>query len=268
MGYPMTKQPFRARIADNSFTYDHIYNPDEAAVKFYTQLASRHGHSILDLGCGSGYLTIPLAKQGLKVTGLDISPSMLDIAVTKSQAAGVKIGWIEENFIDFNLKQQFDMIIMSGCTLQYIENIDQIEQCLERVKKHLKPKGVFVFDIYNPSLPLLCRDPEERYYVTSYIDAFNREVTVEENNIYDTVTQINHITWYYSVDDTPDYKVDVLKMRQFFPQEIRHILKKNGWTIDHCFGDFNGNRFSSDSPRQIFMVKTGKKSKWPRVRNG
>lgn len=265
MGYPMTQQSFRIPLADNSFAYDHIYNPDETAVKFYTQLAARNSQSVLDLGCGSGYLTLPLAKQGLKVTGLDISPSMLDIATAKSETAGLKINWIEANFIDFNLKQQFDMIVMSGCTLQYIENIHQVEQCLEQIKKHLKPKGLFVFDIYNPSLPLLCRDPDERYFVASYADSQNRAVTVRENNLYDTATQINHITWYYSREDAPDYKVDILKMRQFFPQEIRYILEKNGLAIENCFGDFSGNKFTPTSPRQIFLAKPEKTARWLRV---
>lgn len=245
-------------LYENTEAYDRIYKQDTADIRFYVRQATRQKDAVLDLGCATGRMSLAIAQKGLNVTGLDISPSMLDMARHKSEKDNVNVQWVESDFISFDLKQKFGLIIMSGCTFQDLQNIKQATACLDRVKKHLKENGLFIFDIYNPSLAILSRDSEIRYPVAHYLDASGHPVSVEETSVYDRDTQINHITWYYSRNDAPDYKIDFLKMRQFFPCEMLYILEENGFEVLDRMGDFDGSKFSTHSNRQIFVVRKAK----------
>lgn len=81
-------------IYDDAETYDLIHVPDKRLdEKFYKSLANQN-ENVLEIACGSGRLTIPLAQSGLKMTGLDLSETMLNEGRKKAQALGLPIEWI------------------------------------------------------------------------------------------------------------------------------------------------------------------------------
>src|SRR5690242_7700145 len=82
----------------------------------------------LDLACGTGRLTIPLAKSGLSCVGIDASPSMLECARRKSE--GLDISYRQGDMRDFQLNQKFDLITMSGNAFQALLTDDDQERLL------------------------------------------------------------------------------------------------------------------------------------------
>ena len=94
-------------------------NPDfEPDGPFYLALAHQYPGPVLDLGCGTGRITIPLARQGVPITGLDVMPPML--ARAQSKAADLPITWIQADARTFQLQTQFQLIIDTGATLQHL----------------------------------------------------------------------------------------------------------------------------------------------------
>lgn len=79
----------------------------EKDILFWLNIAKQYGDSILELGCGTGRITIPLIEAGFNVTGLDISESMLSLAKIKSN----KVKWIQGDACDFDLADKFKLII-------------------------------------------------------------------------------------------------------------------------------------------------------------
>jgi len=106
---------------------------------FYLSLTRQLGGKVLELGCGTGRYTIPLAERGVDITGLDIMPQML--ARAKSKAKNLSIRWVEEDVRTFHLNEQFDLIIETGGTFQHLLMHADQEAMLQRVHKHLKQDG-------------------------------------------------------------------------------------------------------------------------------
>ncbi|MFX1389809.1 MAG: class I SAM-dependent methyltransferase [Promethearchaeota archaeon] len=223
-------------------------------VPFYLQKAIEYGEPILELACGTGRVTLPIAKEGLSITGLDLLQSMLKEAKRKSKELGLEIEWIEADMTDLDLKKKFNLILMPGCAFNWFLELDWVEKCLSRIKKHLNPKAAFIFDAFNPNLNILTRDPSTTYINAKYEDPDGKGlVIVNESNKYDKATQINEIQLSYSIAD----KIieNKLKLRIFFPQELDAILKYNGFKISNKYGDFDQTPFNSDSRRQIFICQ-------------
>jgi SAM-dependent methyltransferase len=204
------------------------------------------------LACGTGRVTIPLAKEGLSITGLDLLKTMLKEAKRKAKEFDLEIEWIEADMIEFNLRKKFNLILMPGCAFNWFLELEWAEKCLSSIKKHLNLNGAFIFDAFNPNLDILTRDPSEIYPNAKYQDPDgNGVVIVNESNKYDKATQINEIKLIYSIADK---KVNnILKLRIFFPQELDAILKYNGFKIVRKYGNFDQTTFTSESRRQIFV---------------
>src|SRR5687768_7797900 len=103
---------------------DYDVRENDDGVAFYTALAQETGGPVLEIACGTGRVTIPIARLGLDVTGLDVVPQMLDQARRKS--TGLPIRWVEADGRDFALGQQFRFIFLTGNAFQqFLTNADQ-----------------------------------------------------------------------------------------------------------------------------------------------
>ncbi|MFW9827401.1 MAG: class I SAM-dependent methyltransferase [Candidatus Thorarchaeota archaeon] len=221
-------------------------------IPFYLQKAFEYGSPILELACGTGRITIPIARKGLSIIGLDLLNSMLKEAKLKSKEEELEIEWIEADMTNFDLKKKFNLILMPGCAFNWFLELEWVESCLSSIKKHLEPNAAFIFDAFNPNLNILIREPSKAYLNAKYQDPDgNGEVIVNESNKYDKATQINEVTLSYSIGN----KIinNKLILRMFFPQELDAILKYNGFKIIHKYGDFEQTSFTSESRRQIFI---------------
>ncbi len=101
---------------------------------------------VLDLVCGTGRLTIELAKRGLQCVGIDKSASMLSMAQAKSKALGLDIFYLQEDIRKFQVEQKFDFITMAGNSFQLLLNESDHRGCLACVSLHLKRGGFFIFN--------------------------------------------------------------------------------------------------------------------------
>lgn len=223
-------------------------------IPFYVNNAKDYGDPILELACGTGRVTIPIAQNKLSITGLDILSTMLKEAKRKSKEAGVKIEWIEADMSKFDLNKKFNLILIPGCAFNALLDLKSVEECLICVKKHLKPNGGFIFDAFNPNLDILVRDPSKIYPNAEYQDPDGRGlVTVKESTKYDKASQILLWRLSYSIADKIISKSSKMKLRIFFPQELDALLKYNGFNIKAKYGDSNYIPFDSNSGRQIFV---------------
>ncbi|MCL0079054.1 class I SAM-dependent methyltransferase [Dehalococcoidia bacterium] len=233
--------------------YDLQYKDFTQDIPFWRKQARKYGGPILELACGTGRISIPLTRDGFNVTGLDISESMLAEAKRKSLAEQVDVEWVHADCRDFDLAKPFGLIIFPFNSMSHLYNLKDIEFCLSRVQRHLKPNGRFIVDIFNPRPDILSRDPTKRYPHATYPDPNGKGVVeVTENYAYDDANQISRIKLNYKIGDQAE-KLDEVNMRIFYPQEIDALLKYNGFAIERKFGDYHENPFKSGSPKQIII---------------
>jgi SAM-dependent methyltransferase len=251
-------------------TYDIEVNND-TGVAFYAALAQETGGPVLEIACGTGRVSIPIARLGFAVTGLDIVPGMLELA--RSKSAGLPTRWVEGDARAFDLGEQFRLIFLTGNAFQaFLTRADQ-EALLERVRAHLHDEGLFAFETRNPRWARSCnslstnsssddvllrsmdkptetpgrdlwanletRDEEEDWL--TYTDMSGRVMRVSMTQAYDHVAQILHWTTYrrWREGDQEQTKVTRIAVRFTFPQELEALLHYNGFTIISQYGDWN-----------------------------
>ena len=209
---------------------------------------------VLELGCGTGRLTIPLAEGGADIEGLDLSAPMLALAREKSDAQGQAIFWHQGNMVDFTLNRQFALIFLPNNSVAHLLTWQDLAACLRCVRRHLAPGGRFALDYFNPSLALLTRDPNARFPAGSLeAPGGTGRVTLTEQVSYASDTQTSYARWVWTFADGRE-KVSDLTMRVYFPQELDALLACAGFVIDAKYGDYDLSAFGPASQKQLIAA--------------
>jgi SAM-dependent methyltransferase len=240
--------------------YDIEYDDLKDDIPYYLDRIAPKGSSVLELACGTGRVTMELAKAGFSMTGLDISEAMLSTAKAKAAAEGLGEGeggirWVLGDCRSFRFDRKFPWVIFPFNSLCHLHHRESVEACFARVREHLLPHGTFLLDLVNPSYELLTCDPDENPPVMEYYDEdAGGIVVIREHAEYHQISQVKRITWTYWHKDEL-LKTSHLTMRLFYPQEIDALLYYNGFEVIERTGDYRSSRFIDYSPRQMLVCK-------------
>jgi SAM-dependent methyltransferase len=233
--------------------YDLIIQPGPCE-RFYRDLANRVGGPILELACGTGRLTIPLALDGHEIVGLDASHAMLRSARGKANAEGVEITFVHDDMRSFELDRRFALVIISCNSLAHLTTNEELKSCLHTVARHLDSGGLLAFDIVNPNLRELLR-PQTQSVRLDVGRNPSAAVAVEEVATYDPVQQIRVAQWRILDKTDCSREIAPLRLRVLYPQELPLLLNAAGFELAARYGDFNGNPLSSQSLNQICLAR-------------
>lgn len=233
--------------------YDLIVQPGPCE-RFYRDLADRVSGPILELACGTGRLTIPLALDGHEIVGFDASHAMLRSAREKADAEGVEITFVRGDMRSFALDRKFALVIISCNSLAHLTTNEELKSCLHSVAKHLVSGGLLAFDIINPNLRDLLR-PETQSVRLDVGPNPSTAVAVEEVATYDPVQQIRVAQWRILDKTDRSREIAPLRLRVLYPQEVPLLLDAVGFELAARYGDFEGNPLSSQSLNQICLAR-------------
>lgn len=258
------------------FADPHAYDFEDrsdAGIAFYSALAQEVGGPVLEIACGTGRVSIPIARLGFEVTGLDIVPGMLALARRKS--AGLPTRWVEGDARTFDLGRRFRLIFVTGNAFQaFLTRADQ-EALLERVRAHLDDGGLFAFETRNPRWVGSGADPlpesdleggdlwanletraEEQEW-QRYNDLRGHEVRVSRTQVYDHIAQILHWTTYrrWREGEQEQTRVTRIAVRFTFPQELAALLHYNGFSVIRQYGDWDLEPLTATSTSIISVCR-------------
>jgi SAM-dependent methyltransferase len=240
------------QLYDDGRHYDLHNSHVVEDIPFYLRQAKKYGEPVLELACGTGRITIPIAEQGIQITGLDVSEPMLSQAKKKAATKGVNVEWVQADCRSFKLSKKFRLIFFPFNSITHLHDFESIEACFSCVRNHLTREGRFIIDVFVPKMEYLMRDPSKRYPVAEYPDPDgNGTVTITESNVYDNAAQINKITWYYDIGGGKKQFTKQNNMRMFYPQELDALLECNGFTIETKLGSYSETPFTSESWKQL-----------------
>jgi SAM-dependent methyltransferase len=235
--------------------YDALLGDQVADIAFYLSLARQAQGGVLELACGTGRITLPLALEGIDITGLDLSGPMLQRAREKAATSGARLSWVQADARSFDLAKQFSLIFLPYNSMQHLHDLPSLRSMLRCVLAHLAPDGLFALDVHLPNLALLSRSPREIYGVEDLGEAPDgRRVTGEEVSYSDS-RQVYTIRWHYSANGAEEPRVDELKLRMFFPQELDALMQANGFEIVEKYGDFVKTPFQDQSLKQVLVCR-------------
>src|SRR5229473_3926721 len=174
-------------------------------VAFYREATRDFGDPVLELGCGTGRITMSIAEAGKRITGLDLSERMLERAVKKRAALRVeareRVHFVQGDMTQFDLGEKFRLIIIPFRPLQHLLEVRQQMDCLECVRKHLAPGGRLVLDVFQTDAERM-HDPVHmrEALVTEYNTADGRRVKITERVTgFHRAEQINDVEMIFSV---------------------------------------------------------------------
>lgn len=236
--------------------YDLEVGGNHPSHQFYAELAKQVGGKTLEVACGTGLVAIPLAQQGISVTGLDIVPAFLTHAQHKSEALGLSIRWLQGDARDFDLHEQFNFIYMTGNAFQaFLNNADQ-NALLQNVRKHLTAGGILAFETRNPNWEDCSTDLNESEWMT-YTNNKGLTVRITETREYDHVAQVLAYTLFrrwLEVGEARE-RITRIAIRYTFPQELNALLERSGFKILHQYGNWDKSPLTKDSPSIISVCK-------------
>lgn len=222
------------------------------------EIARKTGNPVLELGCGTGRLTIPMAQNGVDITGLDIVPGMLDRA--RQKAGGLPIQWVLADARSCSLDRTFRMIFESGSVFQHMLTRPDQEAFLARVSAHLDDEGVFVFGSFFPHPDqLVSDDVEKEWFTTHHPNGW--EIRVSGTEYYDELRQVKVETAYRRWTDASGKEVvsvAPLSLRYNFPQELEALLHYNGFTVAERFGENDRSPLTNESRLMIYICRKQK----------
>ncbi len=248
----------RAHYTDGAL-YDHLYRRRRSDVRWYEKLAAAHGGPVLELGCGTGRITLPIARAGVEIVGVDLSRAMLDRAARQLRrlpAAARKRVRIEHGDLrTVRLGRRFPLVIAPFNALQHLYDRADWEAALATVRAHLAPAGKFVFDVLLPEPIVQARAPLRRFSKTKLKHPeTKRPFQYTEAFVHERQRQLLFI--YEFLDDETDPKQNLVvpvAHRQIYPLELEAILHYNGFAIAERHGGFEGQPVSEANESQVVV---------------
>lgn len=244
--------------------YDFEYRRRRGDVVFYRKVAAElldGPGRVLELACGTGRVTAGLVRDGHMVVGVDLSDAMLRAAAARverlGRGAGERLHLVRADMRQFALAARFPLIVMAFNSFEHLYTRVEVAACLERIQAHLEPGGRFVFDVQNPNLRWLARDPHRRWARTVFRHPRTGERMVyTTNHDYDPVSQIALIRLYYgSADGGGSEKIVHLSQRKFFPAELEALVAHAGFTVEGRYGDFDRQPLDGDAESQVLVCR-------------
>ncbi len=227
-------------------------------VAFYVDLARASGGPVLEYGCGNGRILCPIARHGVRITGVDHSvPMVADLrARLRREPADVRgrVRVVRGDMRRVKLGARFPLVLCTFNTALHLYTREDVERFLARVREHLAPGGRFVVDLSVPRLEDLARDPAQPFHVPRFKHpSAGVVVRSRERFDYDPVRQVLFVAMEFEPEGAAhEAWMTPLAHRQFFPQEWEALLHYNGFRVVRIEGDFHGGPFTRESDVMVF----------------
>ena len=205
----------------------------------------------LDLACGTGSMTLELARRGCDMIGVDYSYEMLSVARERAEFEKLDILWLCQDATEFELYGTVDLVSSTLDSINHITDINDLKKCFSLVHNYLNPDGIFIFDINGKA------KFEKVYADNSYVIETDESFCAWQNE-YDSQTRLCNflITLFCENEDGSYERYDEEQTeRMYLLSEIKDMLSASGFEILGAFSDFDLNEASDESERIYIAAK-------------
>lgn len=238
--------------------YDTIMGDRRPYFDFYTSLIRSSDHALLDVGCGSGSVTLELAKvlwrnagsQLTRIVGVDGSSAMLE----EAKRRGSRIEWILGDLRRPPVAGRFDLIVCTYNTLQHVDS-HGLAEALGSMRSLLSPHGRIAFDIYRPNLDYI-RIPQQDRLAFHVTDDTGRPLEVREDTDFDEAAGVLTIDWRLIDPSAPSGRTlshARYNMWQHDPAHVEKSIADQGLVIAERYGGLDRSAFGPPSKKQIIV---------------
>lgn len=236
-------------------------------VDFYIDQITSPEANLLELGCGTGRVLIPLSHHCRYIHGVDLSPSMLQICcenMYKANLSPEKARVEQADISDFNLNQKFDLIIAPFRVFQLLTEDEQIESFFDTLRRHLTPDGVAILNTFNPYGPpkviLEKNSSPEMHY--------DQDLPFEQGRLVRFYTFRKPAVWegerlvffpnlgfqYWVDDEMIEETLAEISMRVWYPNQLLDLIETNRFEIINKWGGYQGESYGKGPELVISFI--------------
>lgn len=242
--------------ADIAWYYDCEHEGFHADTDFYLALIG--AGPILEVGCGSGRVLLPLARAGYEVWGVDRSPAMLRRARERLQGL-LHVRLVESDLTQLDLGRSFPVVLISLNALWHVTTMEGQCEALQVLRRHAADGGIVVLDLSNP-LSMADRGAQGEVRLRFDRKCDGRQVR----------------GWSAAWDDEGDQELSLsltyqdrgpagdensawtaMSLRYLYRSEAELMLRLAGFTPLHVYGDYDLEPFSGQSRRILMVARAG-----------
>jgi ubiquinone/menaquinone biosynthesis C-methylase UbiE len=249
----MEPRPYYSEGGLNVETYDLRTPGFPSEIDFWVARAREAGGPVLELACGTGRITWPIARAGVDIVGLDINPAMLRAAEAKraheSPDTRERVRLVHGDMADFSLDATFALAIIPFRAFQLLLTSEDQRRSLASIRRHLRPSGRLVIDLFDPRLDSLLPERTEpgmppRPTVTHPVTGHTLNVDVLSRRN-DTLRQVFSEHWRFtersSTGELLRQEDEILDLRWTYRYEMRYLLELAGFAVEDELSDFRGS---------------------------
>jgi SAM-dependent methyltransferase len=238
--------------------YDLEYAPRDLAadIDWFRGLARMTGGPVLELGCGTGRVVVPLAADGHTVVGLDRSSAMLERADRRARAVGATVRLVEGDMRNFSFDETFSLVTIPANTFLMLTP-DERWESLARAREHLAIAGRLAIDVFQPDPARIAgldggvirdwtrTDPETGRQVAKFS---SQTANVDETTF----------RWWY--EETDEHGAVRRWERQatlhyLYRREAELLFPEAGFQLETLHGDYDGSPVRPGSPKLLIVAR-------------
>ena len=206
---------------------------------------------VLDLGCGTGSMTLELARRGYDMTGIDYSPEMLDVARERAfdEGIGQTVLWLCQDMREFELYGTVDAAVCCLDGINHLTGAKDLDKCLKLVHNYLMPNGLFIFDING-------KHKFENVYADMTYTMEKDGAFCIWQNYYNEKNKLCdfYITLFEECEDGRYERYEETQREKMYTvKSIKQSLERNSLELVGIYSDFDMKE-GSDSDDRLYIV--------------
>jgi SAM-dependent methyltransferase len=239
-----------------AYLYDELMidAPYDLWVSFILKVMEANGINnghILDVGCGTGNIAIPLSKKGLEVTAVDLSEEMLFVAKEKSETLKATVQFFQQDMRELEGLGTYDVVISLCDSINYLSDENELNTTFKRVATHLKEDGLFIFDVHSIH--------KIENILAGHTFAHNGE---EISYIWECFSgeepfTVEHDLSFFVLNDQGLYERydEFHKQRTYHLEVFEQALHNAGFKVMSITGDYSLQTLNKDAERWFFVAQ-------------
>lgn len=246
--------------------YDQLYLGLPGEEDFYVNESLRYSSPILEIGCGTGRVTIPIAKVGGDITGIDNSDGLLEVAnqkVSKIKNMAGSIELINADMRDFSINKKFNLVIIPYRAFLHMHSVEDQKKTLKNIYNHLAPGGHLIMNMFFPRIDVIDSHINQLGNAVKQVKVLENKngnkLMVHDSRQYSSYTQL--INQYFIVEEINPEGLVISK--QYFPLTLRwvtkfemeHLFELSGFKVINSYGWFDKRPLSDNSEEMIWVAQ-------------
>lgn len=238
--------------------YDLLHAEFKKDIPFWLDLAEKTGDPILEIGCGTGRLLLPLAQAGHRVVGIDAAPAMLELAQARIDALGLndRAQCVSADITktappDFRYQLAF-----FGHNTLYHFPLNRLQGVLRQLRKVLAPGATLCMDVVNPYIIMELED-EKEYQLEQMLTHPTTGEEIDQfvrysNDIFD---QCWRVEWKFVPKSTKQPLVVKTDYHYFYPHQLETMMSANGFQWVATYGDYDQSEYDEESDSLLVVAQ-------------